>query len=58
MKKEWEMPTVKDLKISATQYDARGGRHEDGHYVSYDGQYCIPTYASGVNRDTPYVDVH
>lgn len=57
MKMEWTMPQINDLKVVATQYSPKGGRHEDGAYKSNDGKYVIPTFASGVCSGTPDVEV-
>lgn len=52
--KQWNMPEVKDLAISNTEYFAFTGKHQDGQYVSNDGKYYTPTYSGDYKHDVPF----
>lgn len=49
MKKNFEKPLVKEIKMSETEYRAFEGTVQDGEFQGRDGKY-IPTYSDGKSK--------
>lgn len=52
MKKTWNIPEVKDMEISNTEYYARNGQKVDGSYVDNNGTVIAYTYSGAFETES------